>query len=280
MPLFFFWVKFPFSFLGGSCIIKDNGFPMKIKRENQEHRDQKERMQERLKKWNRQKLQEWFPVWAILPLLSILLLNCIVYWGGAALTSSRYHFDFTTGLDRAVPLLPSFVWIYILAFPFWAANYLMAARRGKEIFYRFVATDLLVHISCFVIFLAVPTTNLRPEIAGNTLSEKVLLLVYAMDGGSAPSNLLPSIHCYVSWLCYRGLKGAREIPVWYQRFSLVFASLIVVSTQVLKQHYLVDAVAGILLVELAWHFFQKRSRYRKIMEIYETINQKQMGEEL
>ena len=73
--------------------------------------------------------------------------------------------------------------------------------------------------------------------------------------------------------------------MWYQRFSLVFASLIVVSTQVLKQHYLVDAVAGILLVELAWHFFQKRSRYRKIMKIYETINQKlwnqkQMGEEL
>ncbi len=53
------------------------------------------------------------------------------------------------------------------------------------------------------------------------ISEKILGIVYAMDGGVHPSNLFPSIHCYVSWMCYRGLKGAREIPVWYQRFSFV-----------------------------------------------------------
>jgi len=172
-----------------------------------------------------------------------------------------------------------------LAFPFWAANYILAAKRGKETFYRFVATDLLVHLTCFVVFLLIPTTNIRPELAGNTISEKMLRFVYAMDGGTAPSNLLPSIHCYVSWLCYRGLHGAREIPVWYQRFSLVAALLIILSTQVLKQHYLVDAVAGMVLVEFGWHFFRKKHRYKKIMEVYETINQKiwnqeQIGEEL
>lgn len=221
-----------------------------------------------------EKCKKWIPVWEILPLLSIVAVNCFVYWGSSVLTADRYHFDFTFAFDRSVPLMPEFVWIYILAFPFWAVNYILAARRGKKIFYRFVATDLLVHLMCFIVFMAVPTTNIRPVIGGDTLSERVLSLVYIMDGGNMPSNLLPSIHCYVSWLCWRGLKGAKEIPVWYQRFSLVFAGLIIISTQVLKQHYIVDAIAAVILVEAAWRFFAKESRYQKIMNIFEYWNRK------
>ena len=89
-----------------------------------------------------------------------------------------------------------------------------------------------------------------------------------------PSNLFPSIHCYVSWMCYRGLKGAREIPVWYQRFSFVFAALIIISTQVLKQHYIVDAVAGVALVEIFWRFYSKKQRYQKLMGFFEALNHK------
>lgn len=221
-----------------------------------------------------EKCKKWIPVWEILPLLSIVAVNCFVYWGSSVLTADRYHFDFTFAFDRSVPLMPEFVWIYILAFPFWAVNYILAARRGKKIFYRFVATDLLVHLMCFIVFMAVPTTNIRPVIGGDTLSERVLSLVYIMDGGNMPSNLLPSIHCYVSWLCWRGLKGAKEIPVWYQRFSLVFAGLIIISTQVLKQHYIVDAISAVILVEAAWRFFAKESRYQKIMNIFEYWNRK------
>lgn len=223
---------------------------------------------------NKSFIEKWLPFWAVIPLVSILAVNCLVYWGSGILTGSRYHYDFTMAPDRAVPLVPEFVWIYILAFPFWACNYILAAQRGKDIFYRFVATDLAVHAACFVVFLLVPTTNIRPELAGNTLSEEMLQLIYALDGGTSPSNLLPSIHCYVSWLCWRGLKGAGEIPGWYQHFSLVFAVLIIVSTQVLKQHYLVDAAAGVALVEIFWHFFSKGSRHRKVMEFFEHMNRK------
>ncbi|MDO4338625.1 MAG: phosphatase PAP2 family protein [Eubacteriales bacterium] len=213
--------------------------------------------------------KKWLPPWAILPLVSILAVNCLVYWGSGILTGSCYHYDFTTDLDRMVPLAPEFVWIYILAFPFWACNYILAAQRGKDGFYRFAATDLAVHAACFVVFLLIPTTNIRPQLAGDTLSEKMLMLIYELDGGNHPSNLFPSIHCYVSWLCWRGLKGAKEIPGWYQHFSLVFAVLIIISTQVLKQHYLVDAVAAVALVEIFWRFFSKGNRRRKVMRFFE-----------
>lgn len=227
-------------------------------------------MKDRKKEW----LAKYIPVWSILPLLSILVVNCLVYWGSGVMTANRYHYDLTLGIDRAVPVIPEFVWIYILAFPFWTCNYILAAQRGKDLFYRFVATDLTVHAACFAVFLLIPTTNIRPEILGNSFSQQILQLVYTLDGGSSPSNLLPSIHCYVSWLCYRGLKGAKEIPRWYQNASLVFAVLIIISTQVLKQHYLVDAVTGVVLVEIAWHVFCKGEHHQRLAVFFEKINRK------
>ena len=216
--------------------------------------------------------EKYLPTWAILPLVSIVILNCLIYWGSGMLTASRYHFDFTSSLDRSVPLIPQFVWIYILAFPFWAANYILAAQRGKDGFYRFVATDLTVHIACFVIFLILPTTNVRPEISGSTWSEQILRMVYLVDGGSSPSNLFPSIHCYVSWLSWRGVRKSGKIPKWYQHFSLIFAVLIIISTQVLKQHYLVDAIAGVGMVELAWRFYSKGKRHEMFRHFFEKVS--------
>lgn len=222
-------------------------------------------------KW-KELVNKYVPGWAILPLLSILAFNSLVYWGSGVVTASRYHYDFTLAFDRAVPLIPGFIWIYILAFPFWGVNYILAAQRGKDSFYRFVATDLTVHFACLVIFLLVPTTNIRPEITGNSLSESVLRLVYQMDGGNSPSNLLPSIHCYVSWLCWRGLKGAKEIPKKYQNFSLVFAILIIISTQVLKQHYIVDAVLAVALVEISWRYYEKGEHHLAFRRTFEKLD--------
>ena len=213
-------------------------------------------------------LNEYIPLWSIPPLLTIFVVNSLIYSGSSILTANRYHYDFTTALDRAVPVLPVFVWFYILAFPFWAAGYVLAARRGKDMFYRFVATDLTIHFICFICFILVPTTNIRPEIAGNTISERILLLVYSLDGGNSPSNLFPSIHCYVSWMCWKGVAGSEKIPKWYQKFSLIFAVLIIISTQVLKQHYIVDAVAALILVELFWRFYQKGQRHNWVVRIF------------
>lgn len=219
-------------------------------------------------------LEKYLPHWAVIPLLTIFLVNSIIYWGGDTLARDRYHFDFTTAFDRMVPFVPDFVWIYLLAYVFWICGYSLAAWRGKEMFYRFVATDLTIHGICFLFFLLLPTTNVRPVLSGGTLSEQVLQLIYTLDGGTNPSNLLPSIHCYVSWLCYRGIKGAKEIPVWYQSFSLFFAILIILSTQVLKQHYIIDAAVGVALVEVFWRVFNKGNRYRAVMAFFERINHK------
>lgn len=217
---------------------------------------------------------KYLPAWAFFPLVTIPVVNFFVYWGSGLLTAHRYHYDLTLAFDRGVPLIPEFIWIYILAFPFWAVNYILAAQRGKDVFYRFVATDLTVHMVCFVVYLILPTTNVRPEMLGKTISEKMLQFMYLIDGGTTPSNLLPSIHCYASWLSWRGLQGAKEIPKWYQHFSIIFAAMVIISTQVLKQHYIVDAIAGVGLVEIAWRFFKQGTHHIPLMNFYEKWNRK------
>ena len=87
-----------------------------------------------MKTKKRDLLNRYIPLWSIVPLVTIMAVNCLIYWGSSALTAGRYHFDFTMAFDRKVPLLPVFVWFYILAFPFWAVGYLLAARRGKDMF--------------------------------------------------------------------------------------------------------------------------------------------------
>ena len=166
-----------------------------------------------MKTKKRDLLNRYIPLWSIAPLVTIMAVNCLIYWGSSALTAGRYHYDFTMAFDRKVPLLPVFVWFYILAFPFWAVGYLL-------------------------------------------------------DGGNSPSNLFPSIHCYVSWMCWKGVEGSEKVPKWYQRFSLVFAILIIISTQVLKQHYIVDAAAALLLVEFFWRFYQKGQRHKWVVHVF------------
>lgn len=64
-------------------------------------------------------------------------------------------------------------------------------------------------------------------------------------------------HCLVSWFCYIGIRGQKQIPKWYQRFSLVFAILVCVSTQVTKQHYIVDVFGGIAVAEICYRISGK-----------------------
>lgn len=145
----------------------------------------------------------------------------------------------------------------------------MIGRIGKEHLYRFLVGDFLSRIVCGVFFVLIPTTLARPEITGSGFWDQMLRLVYTVDPSA---NLFPSIHCLVSWFCYVGIRGQKKVPVWYQRFSCVFAVLVCISTQVTKQHYIIDLVAGVLLAEAMYLVGQKTDWYLKLQGIFTKVN--------
>lgn len=201
------------------------------------------------------------PSYAVIPLLLCVLVNFSVYIGTDALTEQWKHYDLTLPFDRMVPIIPAFSVIYIGCYIFWIVNYIMITRVSKEHCYRFIMADIMSRVVCAFFYIILPTTNVRPVLHGTDIFTSMLQWIYQMD---APTRLFPSLHCLVSWFCYVGIRGRKEIPKWYQRFSLIFAILVCVSTQVTKQHYIVDVFGGIAVAEFCYwvsgKFFGRRLR--------------------
>ena len=97
------------------------------------------------------------------------------------------------------------------------------------------------------------------------------LWLYSID---AADNLFPSIHCLVSWFCYLGIRGRKEIPRWYQSVSMVIAILVFASTLLTKQHVIVDVAGGILLAEFCFFIGRKTDLYRIYERFGSRIEQK------
>lgn len=227
-----------------------------------------------MKTWLQKRIDPICPLFAIIPLISCFALNMIVYSGTMVLCADWYHYDFTTSLDRAVPLVSEWMYIYFGCYLFWIANYILVARINRDkpsMFYRFVFTDMLSRIVCGVFYLLLPTTNIRPDIVVNNFSDWLLQFLYNVD---QPTNLFPSIHCLVSWLCFVGIRRSKLVPNWYKAFSCIFALLVVLSTQFTKQHYWVDAVSGILFAEILYWIGQHVSAYRPLERFFTWFNRK------
>ncbi len=88
--------------------------------------------------------------------------------------------------------------------------------------------------------------NLRPELVGDSIFMKAVGFLHWID---TPTNILPSMHVYVTVVCSVALlrqqslcnrKGFRP-GIW------VWCILIVLSTLFLKQHSVVDVVLALLL---------------------------------
>lgn len=213
----------------------------------------------------------WIKPDTVLPLLGCFLFNCLIYWGTMRLTRGRYHYDFTTGLDERIPLVPWTILIYLGCYLFWIVNYVLIGHQEKEKFYRFVTADLLSRLICGIFFLLVPTTNVRPALPADSVFTPAMRWLWSVD---KPANLFPSIHCLVSWLCFVGIRKCREIPRWYRVFSCLAAVAVFISTQTTKQHYLVDVIGAVMIGEGCFFIANHTNLYRSVRKGYTRLNEK------
>lgn len=194
-----------------------------------------------------QKLERILPRYAALPLAASVLLNAAVYYGGRVFAAGRHHFDFSTGLDRALPFVPAFMAVYVLAFVFWIAGFVIIGRESPAVCFEVMSGEQLAKLMCLLCFLAVPTVMVRPPVPQSGVFSGLTQLIYRMD---APDNLFPSIHCLESWICFRGALRCRKVGRAYRVFALTAALLVFASTLLVKQHLAVDVAGGVAAAEL------------------------------
>ena len=207
------------------------------------------------------------PAYGVFPVIFSFVFNCLVYSGSRMIAGGWYHHNIETGVDRSIPFVPEFLVIYFGCYVFWAVNYILIARQDRRSVFQFFTSRCV----CLVSFLAFPTTNTRPLITGSGLWNQAALWLYSID---AADNLFPSIHCLVSWFCYLGIRGRKEIPRWYQSVSMVIAILVFASTLLTKQHVIVDVAGGVLLAEFCFFIGRKTDLYRIYERFGSRIEQK------
>lgn len=194
-------------------------------------------------------------------LVGAAVFNFLVYFGGRFLAADLHHFDFTTALDRRIPLQPWMILIYWGCYLFWIVNYILSVKTGREEGKRFITAHFIGEVCCFLAFVFLPAAMVRPEVTGTTPAEELLKMTYRIDSAD---NLFPSIHCFVSWLCFIGVRGQKGIGRWYRIFSFFMAAAVCVSTLTVKQHVIADVAAGIILAEGSYYLAGKiRKKYMR-----------------
>lgn len=194
----------------------------------------------------REKLKRLLPGYAVLPLIMMLIINFVAFYGSRVINCGRPLHDLALPLDARVPFYQPFIVVYILAFPFWALNFYLIARESPR-HCGVIFGEQIAKMLCFICFMILPTGIECPKVVGNDVFSWLTRMIYAMD---IPDNLFPSIHCLDSWLCWRGLRHCRRVGKGYKRFSLIFALLVFASTVLVKQHVLLDIPAAVLAGEI------------------------------
>lgn len=205
------------------------------------------------------------PKFTRLPLLVMLVFNCAVYILPSRLfVTDVTRYDLTTSLDLMLPLVPFFVVIYVVfAYGQWVGSYVLHCRDGVRLCYRITMANIISKAIFLVCYIFIPTQIVRPEITGNGLFEWGTRLVYSIDD---PVNLFPSIHCLESWMCFRSAMMLRKRNGWYIAAQGICTVLVFASTVLIKQHFLIDIPASILVCEISlflagrcglWRFFKK-----------------------
>lgn len=152
-------------------------------------------------------------------------------------------------LDRAVPVQPAWIFVYGSLYAF-VALLPLAVVRQPELFRRAMQAYLTVMLVGYSGFLLYPTVAPRPAVVeGSEFAAWGLRLVYEID---PPHGCFPSLHVAYSFVsaltCYRVHRGVGIV-------AALWAALIGVSTLFTKQHYAVDAIAGMTAAFAAYAVF-------------------------
>lgn len=201
---------------------------------------------------------------AIIFLIIVFVIQLLAYSGTRLINSQMEAYDLSIDfIDNNIPFVNWFIIFYIACYPWWYLGPLLVLKYKRMAFYEYLTSAVIGYIIGGIIFLTLPTEIIRPVIDNNNLLNKLVNFIYSVD--TPANNLFPSFHCFISWNVYLSIRGNKEVPVYYRIGYLLFALLVCASTVLIKQHFFVDILAGVLLAELTFLIAKKISVAKKLL---------------
>jgi len=170
--------------------------------------------------------------------------------------SRSYYFDVAFPFERHIPFIPFFILGYLFVYASVLILYLLV--NDIILWRRTVVSFIVLTTLCYIIFLIFPVRMTeRPEVADmivRNLLDKIARFYFVID---RPYNLLPSIHAAYPTLTTILAWRAALIGRW---FLLAMTVIIAVSVVLVKQHYIMDVVAGIFAAFISYYVVAKTEK--------------------
>lgn len=210
------------------------------------------------RKSNRKSVYTTFVIGNVVLMLVLfyLLLNNFAYDWTGQLYPAGSGFRLDTGLDAMIPFVPEMIVFYAyLFYTFVILTMLYFAfieyRRGYALGWSLVAINA-VALLIYIVF-PVSTFWYRQEllahpIVGNVWADQV----YSIFAHDTSFNCFPSLHaavstiCFFAWFRYAKIKPSKTTKAT-SIAALVIAIGVTLSTLFIKQHYIADEIAGVVL---------------------------------
>lgn len=160
---------------------------------------------------------------------------------------NRLHI-ISSPLDQYIPFIPVFILPYLFWFLYIAGPGLYFLFCEKEVFCRLMYFGMIGMTVFLVVSWVYPNgLAIRPDsFADDNVFTQLTRFVYSVD---TATNVLPSIHVFNSVGIYLAVKDSERLSQkkGIRYASLIMTTLIILSTMFVKQHSVVDVVAGLTL---------------------------------
>lgn len=188
---------------------------------------------------------EWKKYAPLLFMLVFPVLGMMYAWTNN--TDNREVYRLITTVDEAIPFVKAFAVPYSIWIFYIYVCLVYFFKKDINVYYRALITYIVSALICYLIYSVFQTTVPRPMVYGSDPFSELMRYIYNRD---QPFNCFPSIHCFSSYMVMRLVWTSSFRNKWNVALITGMSSLIILSTLFVKQHVIMDAIAGIFLVEI------------------------------
>ncbi|WP_392485990.1 phosphatase PAP2 family protein [Haloimpatiens sp. FM7315] len=161
-----------------------------------------------------------------------------------------------TFIDEAIPFCKFFSVPYMLWYAYVGIFLGLLCIMDKKNYIRLLIGLNVGMLLCYLIYYLFPTFVPRPSVIGSDIFSNMVRFIYEADN---PYNCFPSIHVLNSLLVALYVNRSIKLNNTIKLISSICSLTIILSTMVLKQHYILDVMASTTLAYFLYFVIGKLS---------------------
>lgn len=157
--------------------------------------------------------------------------------------------SYALAIDRHIPFVPLFVLPYLFFFFPWVAGFILwTLARRPRVFIHLVLALLIAVLTSYIFYVAAQSVVVRSAPEGGGILTTMIRWVYRTD---ARYNAFPSTHTMMTTILLLTTWPMLR-QAWKRTVAVLIALSIIAATLLIRQHYVVDVLAGAGIGWIAW----------------------------